>query len=95
MSIEKPNLNQEEQKELMEEEFETRNFNESIWVRLTERGKELLGGNVKEDENGYTEMTFSDLMRTFGSEISAQKTTELKGEKQLPFYFDFKIEKNQ
>jgi len=94
MSIENQNLNQEKGKEASKEEFEIHNFNDSVWVKLTERGKEILGGEVEVDKDGYTEMTFSDLMRTFGHEISMNKTTELEGEKQLPFYFDFKIKRN-
>lgn len=88
MGFEKP-TSQEEQKE----QFEKRNFNEDIWVKLTKRGKGILGGDVEEDEEGYTRMTFSDFMRELGGKDLYGKVANVEGKDQLPFFMDFKMKK--
>ncbi|MFH0819810.1 MAG: hypothetical protein V1892_02140 [bacterium] len=98
MSIENPNLNQGEQKEIIKEEFETRNFNDTIMVRVTDRGKEILKEKgvdyLKENEEGWTEIAHSDLMKIFGEEMTVGSFVDHPNKKfQLPIEPDYRIKK--
>ena len=106
MNIEKPKLVQPKQEKKegqfetrnLEGQFETRNFNDTIMVRITDRGKKILeekGINyLKEDKEGWTEISHSNLMKIFGEEMTVGSFVDHPNKKfQLPIEPDYRIEK--
>lgn len=96
MTMEKLNLTQMEQEK--EEQFETRNFNDTVMVKVTDRGKEILKekgiDNLKEDKEGWTEIAHSDLMKIFGEEMNVGSFANHPNKKfQLPIEPDYRIKK--